>query len=92
MVRERNWLEVYPYTRWGSAHELPVFDLGQRFTPSLLELRSVGVLCTLCTPQTAQRSPAWARALCMLRELQVQQMRSGSVIPAMQRHAEQSVQ
>ena len=40
-MRERNWLEVYPYTRWGSAHELPVFDIGQRFMPSVLELRSV---------------------------------------------------
>ena len=44
MVRERNWLEVYPYTHWGSASQLPVFEVGQRFMPSVLELRPVSSL------------------------------------------------
>ncbi len=38
MVTQRNWLEVYPYTNWGGNANLPVFTVGQRFTPSELML------------------------------------------------------
>ena len=40
MVREHNWLSVYPYTNWGG-HELPVFHEGQTFLPSELSLKQV---------------------------------------------------
>eukprot|EP00955_Chlamydomonas_euryale_P013296 143291-Chlamydomonas_euryale.AAC.1 len=38
MVRERNWLNVYPYTNWGG-RELPVFEQGQVFQPAELALK-----------------------------------------------------
>ena len=40
IVRERNWLEVYPYQSWGG-RELPTFNLGQTFMPSELSLKQV---------------------------------------------------
>jgi DNA topoisomerase III len=39
MVTERNWLDVYPYTNWGGAEELPPFQEGQVFNPSELRLK-----------------------------------------------------
>jgi DNA topoisomerase-3 len=35
---ERNYLEVYPYDKW-STHELPNFQEGEEFMPSVCELR-----------------------------------------------------
>lgn len=37
-VLERNYLEVYPYDKWDD-HEIPQFHEGQRFEPSVCELR-----------------------------------------------------
>ncbi|KAK9827312.1 hypothetical protein WJX81_003569 [Elliptochloris bilobata] len=39
MVRERNWLDVYPYTSWGGRDALPVFQDGQTFIPHELLLK-----------------------------------------------------
>ena len=45
MVIERNWLEVYPYTKWGGNANLPVFRINERFIPTELLLREVGFCC-----------------------------------------------
>lgn len=48
MVTERNWLEVYPYTKWGGNDSLPHLQEGQTFMPShlmLKEVRHLGFLC-----------------------------------------------
>ena len=45
MVRERNWLDVYPYTTWGGKDVLPVFQQGQTFTPHELLLKDVRLIC-----------------------------------------------
>ena len=42
MVIERNWLEVYPYTKWGGNANLPVFRIDERFIPTELLLHEVG--------------------------------------------------
>lgn len=39
MVIERNWLDVYPYTKWGGAEELPHFQRGETFMPAELSLK-----------------------------------------------------
>ena len=41
MVTQPNWLEVYPYSTWGSAQQLPHVQRGQTFTPSSLLLKDV---------------------------------------------------
>ncbi len=41
MVTERNWLEVYPYTKWGGNDSLPHLQEGQTFLPSHLMLKEV---------------------------------------------------
>ncbi len=41
MVTERNWLEVYPYTKWGGNESLPHLHQGQTFMPSQLMLKEV---------------------------------------------------
>lgn len=41
MVIERNWLEVYPYTRWGGNANLPVLTVNQTFMPTELLLKDV---------------------------------------------------
>jgi DNA topoisomerase III len=38
LVLERNYLEVFPYDNWTS-HELPDFEEGEQFMPSICELR-----------------------------------------------------
>ena len=45
MVTERNWLEVYPYTNWGSAQQLPHVQRGQTFMPTSLLLKDVRNHC-----------------------------------------------
>jgi DNA topoisomerase III len=37
-VLQRNYLDVFPYDNWTS-HELPNFEEGQEFMPSVCELR-----------------------------------------------------
>lgn len=44
MVTERNWLEVYPYTKWGGNDSLPHLQEGQTFMPSHLMLKEVSHL------------------------------------------------
>ncbi|CAL8463456.1 g2990 [Coccomyxa elongata] len=39
MVRERNWMEVFPWARWGGNDNLPPFDLNQTFMPTELLLK-----------------------------------------------------
>ncbi|KAK9833803.1 hypothetical protein WJX74_006318 [Apatococcus lobatus] len=39
MVRERNWLDVYPYTNWGGNDSLPPLQEGQQFMPADLLLK-----------------------------------------------------
>ena len=39
MVLEKNWLDVYPYTRWGGT-EVPPLQPGEMFVPSELALRA----------------------------------------------------
>ena len=41
IVRERNWMEVFPWARWGGNDALPPFVLGQTFMPSELLLKQV---------------------------------------------------
>jgi len=38
LVLERNYLEVFPYDNWTS-HELPNFEEGEEFMPSVCELK-----------------------------------------------------
>ncbi|CCA71076.1 related to DNA topoisomerase III alpha [Serendipita indica DSM 11827] len=38
LVLERNYLEVFPYDKW-SSHELPPFEEGEEFMPTICELR-----------------------------------------------------
>lgn len=38
LVLERNYLEVFPYDNW-SSHELPNFEEGEQFMPTVCELR-----------------------------------------------------
>jgi DNA topoisomerase III len=38
LVLQRNYLEVFPYDNWNS-HELPNFEEGQEFMPSVCEMR-----------------------------------------------------
>jgi len=33
MVLERNYLDVYPYDKWESSRQLPIFTLGESFVP-----------------------------------------------------------
>lgn len=58
MVRERNWLDVYPYTNWGGRDALPVFQEGQSFMPHELLLQDVRST-SFCGPATLlfQRMP-----------------------------------
>lgn len=44
MVTERNWLEVYPYTKWGGNDSLPHLQEGHTFMPSHLMLKEVSHL------------------------------------------------
>lgn len=48
MVKEKNWLEVYPYTSWGGNANLPVLEEGQTFTPSSIMLREVRYIQRVC--------------------------------------------
>lgn len=41
MVTERNWLDVYHYTKWGGNANLPAFQQGQHFVPHSIELTQV---------------------------------------------------
>ncbi|EGP87686.1 DNA topoisomerase 3 [Zymoseptoria tritici IPO323] len=34
MVLERNYLDVYPYDKWTSSQELPIFAVGETFVPT----------------------------------------------------------
>jgi len=34
MVLERNYLDVYPYDKWESSQQLPIFTLGEAFVPT----------------------------------------------------------
>lgn len=38
VVYQRNYLEVYTYDKW-SSHELPPFREGERFMPSVCEMK-----------------------------------------------------
>ena len=67
MVTERNWLEVYPYTKWGGNDSLPHLQEGQTFMPSHLMLKEV--YCPAFLPgakwppsnhHTAATSPSWS--------------------------------
>lgn len=46
MVTERNWLDVYPYTKWGGNDSLPHLQESQTFMPSHLLLKEVQCLDT----------------------------------------------
>eukprot|EP00210_Caulerpa_lentillifera_P003680 g3513.t1 len=39
IVLERNWLDVYPYDKWGGNSNLPNFTLGQTFASKELQLK-----------------------------------------------------
>ncbi len=41
MVVERNWMEVFPWARWGGNDNLPPFELHQTFMPTELLLKEV---------------------------------------------------
>ena len=45
MVTQRNWLEVYPWTKWGGSDSLPHMEPGDTFTPSHLLLKEVNCNC-----------------------------------------------
>ncbi len=46
IVRERNWMEVFPWARWGGNDNLPPFQPGDTFTPDELLLREASA-CSL---------------------------------------------
>ena len=39
---EKNWLEVYPWFKWGGNDNLPPFQVNQTFMPTELLLKEVG--------------------------------------------------
>lgn len=43
MVMEKNWLEVYPWFKWGGNDNLPPFQVNQTFMPTELLLKEVGL-------------------------------------------------
>lgn len=51
MVRERNWMEVFPWARWGGNDNLPPFDLNHTFMPTELLLKEVHLLPCKCIPK-----------------------------------------
>ena len=57
MVRERNWLDVYPYASWGGRDALPAFQEGQTFIPHELLLKDVRARAAL--EPGNHRLPAW---------------------------------
>ena len=79
-MRERNWLEVYPYTRWGSANQLPVFDVGQRFMPSVLELRAVSPQNASLDTKLALLAQSWQVSVSQLPDVNVGQRFMPSVL------------
>lgn len=48
MVRERNWMKVFPWARWGGNDNLPPFDLNQTFMPTELLLKEVQPIPSKC--------------------------------------------
>ena len=38
MVLEKNWLEVFPWAKWGGSETLPNLERGQRFMPQQVQL------------------------------------------------------
>lgn len=38
MVMEKNWLEVFPWAKWGGSETLPKLEGGQRFVPKEIQL------------------------------------------------------
>lgn len=38
MVLEKNWLDVFPWAKWGGSEALPKLEPGQRFTPRDIQL------------------------------------------------------
>ena len=40
-MKERNWMEVFPWARWGGNDNLPVFTVNQTFMPTELLLKEV---------------------------------------------------
>ena len=62
MVMERNWLEVFPWARWGGNDNLPPFAVDQTFMPTELLLKEVR--CSWPPPciisgRTPETLPAW---------------------------------
>lgn len=55
MVKERSWLDVYPWVKWGGNDALPVFVEGQEFVPASLTLEQV------C--RVAQHAHRWVQPL-----------------------------
>lgn len=51
MVTERNWLEVYPWAKWGGNNNLPAFIEGNTFMPSELTLKQVWRVAALLPPK-----------------------------------------
>lgn len=45
VVKERNWMEVFPWARWGGNDNLPPFELQQTFMPTELLLKEVRPKC-----------------------------------------------
>lgn len=86
MVTERNWLEVYPYTKWGGNDSLPHLQEGQTFMPSHLMLKEVclglncnagltaqvvaRLNCLIIAPCTILHFTAWLTALEILQSQQ----------------------
>lgn len=54
IVVERNWLDVYPYTSWGTS-QLPNLEPGQRLQPTKLSLEQVA----------ARALPLFGQACCV---------------------------
>jgi hypothetical protein len=42
VVKERNWMEVFPWARWGGNDNLPDFTVNQAFIPTELLLKEAG--------------------------------------------------
>ncbi len=60
-MRERNWMEVFPWARWGGADALPPFQPGQTFHPSELLLKEARTLSPSFDAAHSSHLPMYTR-------------------------------
>lgn len=65
MVKERSWLDVYPWVKWGGNDALPVFVEGQEFVPTSLTLEQVCAVEMVAVCRTQCRARRSRRRGCL---------------------------